>query len=158
VRLAELRLLFDYDRWASRRVLNTAESLDAAVWSGPPETPERGLGATLVHTLGAHQRWRHGWEGRTDRPYPERDPLPSPAALREQWEAEWVALDSYLAGLSDADLIAPWNGWPLWQPMLHVLNHGTQHRSESALLMTQSGESTGDLDLILFIDERANRA
>ena len=155
---AEIQFLFAYDRWGSRRLLNAATGLDPAIWARPEAIGERGVGGILVHALGAHGRWRNGWEGREDRPRPELEPLLSPADLRQRWESEWDALDGYLAGLTEAVLNAPWDGVPLWQTMAHVVNHGTQHRSEAAAILTGAGRSPGDLDLIDFVEEQSNTA
>ena len=79
---ADIRYLFDYDRWATRRVLSVIDGLPEAVWGDTGVIGERGLGAILVHQLGAHQRWRHGLSGSEPRRrVPEREPLPSPAGL-----------------------------------------------------------------------------
>ena len=42
---------------------------------------------------------------------------------------------------------------PLWQIVLHVVNHGTQFRGEAAMACTQLGASPGDLDLIAWLRE-----
>ena len=39
---------------------------------------------------------------------------------------------------------------PLWQLMLHLVNHGTQHRSEIAMRLTQLGYSPGELSMSFF--------
>ena len=44
-----------------------------------------------------------------------------------------------------------WCGWHL---MAHVVIHGTQHRSEAAILLTSAGHSPGELDLIGFLREK----
>jgi uncharacterized damage-inducible protein DinB len=158
VQQAEIRLLFDYDRWAMRRVLNTAVRIEPSVWARGSVIGERGPGGILVHALGAHARWQNAWQGRSDKPRPELEPLPSPDDLRDRWEAEWGALDDFLEGLHDGRLNAVWDGLPLWQTMVHVVNHGTQHRSETAVLLTEAGRSPGDLDFIEFVEERSNSA
>ena len=39
----------------------------------------------------------------------------------------------------------------LWHLMAHMVNHGTQHRSEAAILLTSAGHSPGELDLIGYL-------
>jgi len=41
----------------------------------------------------------------------------------------------------------------LWHAMAHLVNHGTQHRTEAAVMLTDFGHSPGDIDLIYFLDE-----
>ncbi len=68
-----------------------------------------------------------------------------------------------MAGLDDAALDRPVRytttqgtpcADPLWQLLLHVVNHSTQFRSEAAVVLTTFGVSPGDLDLLVFLRER----
>jgi uncharacterized damage-inducible protein DinB len=155
----EIRSLFAYDRWATRRVLAVLDGLNPAVWTRTDVVGERGLGGILVHHLGASQRWRIGFEtqGTDEGPEPELEPLPSIDELHERWEAEWAAVDAWLPTVTDGFVGYVHQGVPIWQMMVHVhvVNHGTQHRAEAAALLTVEGRSPGELDLINYAEEHA---
>lgn len=154
----EVRFLFDYDRWATKRVLAVLDGLDPEVWSRTNVVDERGLGGILVHQLGAAQRWRHGFQDTGEEPTPEEEPLPTIADLRERWDAEWAAVDAWLATITDGFVAYVYEGVPVWQMLVHVVNHGTQHRTEAAALLTAEGRSPGQLDLIDYAEEQAGVA
>ena len=75
-----------------------------------------------------------------------------------------AATTRFVAGLTDARIAAiveytnfegeRW-AYPLWQQMLHQVNHATQHRSEAAVMLTQAGHSPGWLDYLYFVDVAA---
>jgi uncharacterized damage-inducible protein DinB len=157
VQADEIRFLFAYDRWATRRVLAVLDGLDPAVWSRTHNIGERGPGSILVHHLGASQRWRIGLQtqGADEGPEPEREPLPMIDELRERWEAEWTAVDAWLPTLTDGAVQYVHEGVPIWVMLVHVVNHGTQHRAEAAALLTAEGRSPGELDLIIYAEEQA---
>ena len=150
----DIRFLFAFDRWATAKVLVALDGIDDGTWTATQVVDERGLGGILVHHLGATQRWRHGLLEDGITPRPDKEPLPSPAGLRAAWAAEWLAIDAWLAGIDDAWLTRDDEGVLFWQMLAHVVNHGTQHRSEAAAILTQAGRSPGDLDMIDFVEER----
>jgi uncharacterized damage-inducible protein DinB len=158
MRADEIRFLFAYDRWATRRVLNALGGLDPAVWARTDVVGERGLGSILVHQLGSSQRWRILFEARAtdERVKPELEPLPSIDELRARWEAEWAAVDAWLHTLTDGSVANVHDWVPVWQLLVHVVNHGTQHRAEAPALLTAEGRSPGELDLFDYAEEQAD--
>lgn len=41
----------------------------------------------------------------------------------------------------------------LWEAMAHLVNHGTQHKTEAAAILTGLGHSPGDIDLIVYLNK-----
>lgn len=153
----EIRWLFAYDRWATRRVLAALDGLDPAVWTRPNAIGDRGLGGILVHQLGASQRWRHGFQDTGESPEPEREPLPTMDGLCQRWETEWAAIDAWLPTVTAGFVGYVHEGVPVWQMLVHVVNHGTQHRAEAAALLTAEGRSPGELDLMNYAEEQTTQ-
>jgi len=152
LRIDDLRFIWDYYYWATWKVLDACEGLSDAEFAGPAVAGERNLRDILVHTMSAERGWRIGFitaervEGLTPADFP------SVASVATRWREEEAATRAYLAGLDDATLDEPpFEGKPLWQFLTHVANHGTQHRSEAALILTDLGRSPGDLDLVEFM-------
>ena len=72
-----------------------------------------------------------------------------------RWTAEWAEVDAWLAAMTGEFVGAVFDGVPVWQMLVHVMNHGTQHRAEAAALLTAQGRSPGELDMINYAEEIA---
>ena len=152
MRPEEIRYLFDYDRWATQKVLAELEGISDELWSATGIVGDRGIGGILVHQLGAAERWRHGIQGSDEEPRPELEPLLSVEDLRGRWREEWTAVDAWLPTMSQGFLDHVHEGVAVWQMLAHVINHGTQHRSEAAALLTDAGRSPGEIDMIYYAE------
>ncbi len=154
MRADDIRLVFDYSYSATHRVLAAAGRLDADAFSTPPSIDgSPSLRAVLVHMLDAEQSWRRTLKRGAHVPEPDLDPAayPTAAALADAWRGDEQEMRDWLATLDDDTLDAPiLGGLPLWQYLLHVCNHGTQHRSEAAMILTHLGASPGDLDFTFY--------
>jgi uncharacterized damage-inducible protein DinB len=149
---ADIQFLFAYDRWATERVLAVLDGVPDDIWTRMDAVGDRGLGGILVHQLGAAQRWRHAIQQTGQEPRPEEAPLPSIDELRSWWIEEWQAVDTWLPTLSQGLLDYVHEGVAVWQMLAHVANHGTQHRSEAAALLTATGRSPGEIDMIFYVE------
>jgi uncharacterized damage-inducible protein DinB len=114
-----------------------------------------------VHIYTAEQVWRlRCQEGISPDHLPAEGEFPDLDTLRLRWGAEEQAMRGYLETLEEADLLQPIlykttrgeaHETILWQVLVHVVNHGTQFRGEAGALLSQYGQSPGDLDLIAFL-------
>jgi uncharacterized damage-inducible protein DinB len=160
-----LRRLFTYNTWATGRVLDAAERLTSDQLHEPGQAGHGSVRDTLLHLLAVHHGWLQWWDGSLspEEAYALRaDPgdFPDVASLREFLVKIGQQTQPFLATLEgdDPGRIYAWElpdgkRWemPLWGMLLHMVNHGTQHRAEVAAMLSALGHSPGDLDLIYYL-------
>ncbi len=163
----DIRVLFEYNSWANARILNAAERLTNEQFTAPGNLSFGGVRGTLVHLFGAEYLWRkRAQEGISPSAMPPESDYVNLAMLSARWAEEEALMQAYLAGLTDQILPETFKyrnvkgmefETVLWQALTHLANHGTQHRAEVAVLLTDFGQSPGDVDMILFFREKGNK-
>ena len=150
-----IRLMYDYSYWATGRILDAARHLDAGQFSARPALAgANSLQHILVHTLDCETGWRETLEAKQPSSTPELDPadFPDVETLAAAWKQDEAVMRGWLSSLDDNTVTSPvFTGRLLWEHLLHVTNHGTQHRSEAAMILTAYGQSPGDLDLAVYL-------
>ena len=161
-----IKLYYAYSEWANERILDAADKVTPEQLLQPNDLGWGSLLGGLVHILGAEWGWFNFLFGLESGARPRLEDFPTAQALRERWTRENETLRRCLDTLDDEDMRRVHTRvfdsreyrWVLWQALVHVVNHGTQHRSECAALLTGFGHSPGDMDFALFLYERYGRS
>jgi uncharacterized damage-inducible protein DinB len=115
----------------------------------------------LTHMTGAQNLWLSRW---TDAPPPAMPDAESPQSIGNDMRQSDVAIRAFVEGLNEDEVgrQLSYNDTQgnrqqavLWHTLLHVTNHGTHHRAETALLLTALGKPPRQLDFVFFELERA---
>lgn len=153
--------LYQYNARANARILDTATLVSAEQLLVRCGASGESLRDTLVHTMSGQWIFLERWRGRSPRAMLEAANFSDVPSIRRTWDGIERETHAFVAELSDAQLVrnveyTNTNGevwtYPLWQQMIHQVNHATQHRSEAAFMLTQLGRSPGWLDFLYDID------
>jgi uncharacterized damage-inducible protein DinB len=164
--LENIRDLYAYSAWANARIIDTAEQLTSEQFTTSGDGFDS-IRDTLVHTASVQWLWLERWRERSPRELWDPAGFTAVAELGRRWDEVEAATSAYIATLREPDLARvisyvnfqgeQW-AYPLWQQLLHQVNHATQHRSEAALLLTRLGYSPGWLDYLVYVDERVGKS
>lgn len=155
--------LYKYNQWTTAKILDCTANATLEQFIAPASFPHGGLRSTLVHALFAEWIWRNRWEGTSPTTRLKPEDFPDSESLRARWMEEEGKLMAFVEGLTDEKLNSKVSykttkGEPhervLWQMMAHVVNHGTQHKTEAAAMLTEFGHSPGDIDMIYYLIEK----
>ncbi len=157
----DIQVLFQYNSWSKARILEAASRVTQEQFLAPAPFPYGSLRGTLVHTLYAEWLWRLRWEGTPPAVKLKPEDFPTFASLQARWADEETKLMKFAADVTDEGLYRKFKyvsseGNPhervLWETMAHLVNHGTQHKTEAAAILTGFGFSPGDIDLVLYLN------
>jgi uncharacterized damage-inducible protein DinB len=164
--LKDMQLLFDYNYWANQLILAKAAELSPEQLTQPISFSWGSLQGTLVHTLDSEHMWRHlcHYQIIVSPRLAAREPFPTLESIAAYWKNEEAEMRAYVNSLNDSDMesIVRYEAdgnlreRVLWHCLLHVVNHGTQHRSECAAMLTDFGCSPGGIDFTLFLNKRSS--
>ena len=157
-----LRLHIDYTAWASARLLDAAGALTAEELTRDFQTADKSVLDTMAHVFAADRIWLSRLQGAPRATFidPQDRQL---SALQQEWPALLDRWKEYVAGIDDEqarmqisynDLKGNPHSQPLWQILLHVVNHGTHHRGQAAGFIRAMGHKPPVLDLIAFYRSR----
>ncbi len=156
-----LRSHLDYTAWASRRIVDAAALLSAEELTHDFKTADHSILDTLVHVFAADRLWLARLQGEPHRFITEADR--SLFALQNDWPVVMQRWMAWAAKLTDeraqaraayTDMKGQHCEQPLWQVILHVVNHGTHHRGQAAGFLRTLGYTPPALDLNEYYREK----
>lgn len=162
-----LRADFDYNAWATARLLNAATALSPEELRRDFETADHSVLGTLVHVYRAERLWlqriRFGTP-KTPWKLPEDEDW---MLLVEKWPELHTEWKDFIRALEPpqteqiiqySDLKGAARSQPLWQILMHVVNHGTHHRGQVSGFLRVLGKTPPGVDEITFFRDRAREA
>jgi uncharacterized damage-inducible protein DinB len=155
---SDARLHLRYSTWASKKVLEAASALK-------PDDLDRTVGVShgsIVGTLTHIQYADWIWYTRVSGASMEK-PGGTFADVQNSWPALLAKWEAWSDALTDADLLRMIDyksaldgksySTPVWQIVMHVVNHATLHRGQAVGMIRQLGIAPPATDLIFYYRE-----
>jgi len=162
-----LRLLFQYNLWADRRLMDVCGSLTNEQFGRSLGSSFGSVRDTLAHLYGAEWVWNERFEGRSPSSLPPGTTFTDLASVRSKLEGMDLYFIDYVSKLSQQDLerIIRYKSFagdefsnPLWQSLHQLTNHASYHRGQIVTLLRQLGVKPVSTDLIGYYREQAAAA
>jgi len=150
------RELLLYMLWADRTMLGAVRPVSPEHLTREAGVSFGSLLGTMGHALSSQKVWLSRFLGQQLERRPTRDDYPDLPSWIQGWEETASQIEAFLAGLTDDQLAATiaWTDFsgvphsrPLWQVLLHLVNHSTYHRGQVVSLLRQMGYPPPGTDL-----------
>ena len=156
-----VRQLFDYNYGSHRHLWDCIGCLTDAQYVEEVAYSIGSIRNHMVHLMSMDARWLARLQGAL---LPERlnyADFPTQAETRRKWDEVETRMLGYVAKLDDAELneriaydISHRGGAkcdPRWLILVHLVNHGTEHRSQVLPILHRLGAPTFEQDLMNYV-------
>ncbi|HYP08575.1 MAG TPA: DinB family protein [Bryobacteraceae bacterium] len=152
-----LVLQLDYTRWANEHSLEAARALSEEELTRDLGNSYGGVLGTLLHIFHADRVWLSRLEGRPRATMADEGESWTLPSLAVAWADIAERYRAWASNVTDAQAILEYKNLagkpgslPLWQVIMHVVNHGTYHRGQITTMVRQLGKPPISTDLHIF--------
>ena len=153
------RHFYNYHFAENRKVWNGVTSLSFEQFTQPVDYSRGSVREQIVHLLDAEDMWFSELRGAEPlEPLPETVDADDRDAIRAHWDKVEQTIRAYLAELQDDMLFTKPIKVPeedqiliVWQVLLHVANHATDHRAQLLRVLHDLGVETKYQDYIFYV-------
>lgn len=154
-----IKTFTEYHIEMTRRLWNSINQISDEQFLADDAYSRGSIRNLMVHLVNTDSNWLAGLKNipeKEDAPKRKYEDYPDRASVRAFWDITAKDLAAYNNTLTDSEL----NENPMeipsprWQVLLHIINHGTDHRSTVLQRLHEYGAPTFDQDFILWLWER----
>ena len=152
-----LALHLEYSRWASERSLEAARELTADELSRDLRNSHGGVLGTLLHLFYGDRVWLSRLQGAPRSTFADPDEDYTLDTLAPAWANVADQFRGWAANVTDAEAMLHYlnlagkpGSLPVWQVILHVVNHASYHRGQITTMLRQLGHTPVATDLHVF--------
>lgn len=147
------RKYFEYHYALYERIWDSIEELSEEQYFQEFEYSRGSLHDQMFHIAATDRAWLRGIQGIPRKPRLKLEDFPDQTSLRVLFDEVKMEAVKFLATLTEAELerIPRRFKGPVWQVLLHVVNHGTDHRAQVLRILHDCGAPTFDQDFVLWL-------
>ena len=157
------RHFYEYHFSENRKIWGYVTQLTPEQFAQPVTYSRGSIRDQVVHLMECDDTWFSELRGGAPLEPIPADRLGDREMIRAQWDSIEQKMRTYLTELLDEHLFATPIEEPeedkdliVWQVLLHVANHGTDHRAQILRLLNDLGIQTIYQDYIFYIFEQAS--
>ncbi len=151
-----IRTYIEYHYDMTRRVWDSIDKITEEQFLADGAYSRGSIRNFMVHLASVDRRWLAGLKSLPDVGHLKFEDYPTWAAARQVFESVAKDVNEYVNGLEEAELNENPNGVPAPRAIviLHMINHGTDHRATVLERLNGFGAPTFGQDFILWLWDR----